>query len=224
MTTPLHRPSRPGFTLIELLVVIAIISVLAAMVIPVGTQLKIKASIKQAQTQMEQISTWIESYGTKRSHYPPENPTDPGPADNPAIMPRPPLVYELTGAELTAAGYRTDRGVTFNMPQLTAAFGIRLISNSTVPGSNPDDSPKKQNFAPELGPGAVASLAVNGVPFPVEVLASKIRGPAGFTNVWHYSTGRPGNHNPNSFDLWLDVVLGGKTNRICNWSSKPIKL
>jgi hypothetical protein len=28
-------------------------------------------------------------------------------------------------------------------------------------------------------------------------------------------------NNPGSFDLWIDVLYGGKTNRISNWSKDP---
>ena len=40
-------------------------------------------------------------------------------------------------------------------------------------------------------------------------------------NPWRYNSSNP-RYNPKSFDLWIDVIAGGKTNRICNWSDKPI--
>jgi prepilin-type N-terminal cleavage/methylation domain-containing protein len=218
-----HRPR--AFTLIELLVVIAIIGLLAGMILPVGVHLKIRASTKHLQTQMEQISTMIESYKAKRSHYPADNPSDPTPEADPTIRPVSPLLYELTGAELQAGSYRTTRGAVFNSSQLNAAFGIKGIANSTVAGGNPDESPRKVNFAQGLDQNSVATISISGSSaFNVEVLASKLRGPMGTTNLWHYTVGRPNAHNPNSFDLWLDVTLGRHNLRICNWSSKPIKL
>jgi hypothetical protein len=36
-----------------------------------------------------------------------------------------------------------------------------------------------------------------------------------------YNSSSP-QHNPKSFDLWVDILAGGKTNRISNWSSRPI--
>jgi prepilin-type N-terminal cleavage/methylation domain-containing protein len=225
MTSPAQLPLRSkAFTLIELLVVMAIIAVLAGMLIPVGAQIKIKASIKQAQTQMEQISTWIENYKAKKGHYPSENPNDPDSKADPGLPARPPLFYELTGADMVAGNYRTTRGTLLTSAQLNTAFGIKGLANTTQPGGNPDESPRKQDFEQGIDPNLIATIPVPGGPVTVEVLASKLRGPMGYTNIWHYSTGRPGNHNPNSYDLWLDVILGGKTNRICNWSSKPIKL
>jgi hypothetical protein len=35
-----------------------------------------------------------------------------------------------------------------------------------------------------------------------------------------YNSSKP-THNVNSFDLWVDVKIGGKTNRINNWSAQP---
>jgi prepilin-type N-terminal cleavage/methylation domain-containing protein len=212
-----------AFTLVEMLVVIAIIGVLAGMLIPVGTMVVTKSKIKQTQAQMNQISTLIENYKAKLGHYPPENPNDPRSTDSAALPARPPLLYELTGAELVAGRYRTVRGSAFTSAELTAAFGVRMIANSTKPGGNPDDASQAQNFAPNLDPNSLASVVVNPT-LTVEVLASKIAGPAGSINVWHYSAGRVGNHNPNSFDLWIDLKLGSKTNRVCNWSEKPIVL
>ena len=40
-------------------------------------------------------------------------------------------------------------------------------------------------------------------------------------NPWRYNSGHPTN-NPNSYDLWVDVLIRGKTNRFCNWSRDPI--
>ena len=39
-------------------------------------------------------------------------------------------------------------------------------------------------------------------------------------NPWRYNSSNPTN-NPGHFDLWVDIILSGKTNRISNWSAKP---
>ena len=39
-------------------------------------------------------------------------------------------------------------------------------------------------------------------------------------NPWRYNSSSPTN-NPNSYDLWVDVLIGGKTNRFSNWSRQP---
>jgi hypothetical protein len=38
-------------------------------------------------------------------------------------------------------------------------------------------------------------------------------------NPFSYNSVNP-THNPNSYDLWVDLVIGGKTNRISNWSKQ----
>jgi hypothetical protein len=38
--------------------------------------------------------------------------------------------------------------------------------------------------------------------------------------TWRYNSSNPTN-NPSSYDLWIDVLIGGKTNRFSNWSRDP---
>jgi hypothetical protein len=37
-------------------------------------------------------------------------------------------------------------------------------------------------------------------------------------NPWRYVS--PGVNNPNSYDLWIQLVIGGQTNLICNWNGQ----
>ena len=39
-------------------------------------------------------------------------------------------------------------------------------------------------------------------------------------NPWRYNSSNPTN-NVNSYDLWVDIIMKGKTNRYSNWSTKP---
>ena len=34
----------------------------------------------------------------------------------------------------------------------------------------------------------------------------------------------PGTNNVGSYDLWIDLRISGKTNRICNWKNTPFTL
>jgi hypothetical protein len=36
-------------------------------------------------------------------------------------------------------------------------------------------------------------------------------------NPWRYNSSNPTN-NPNGYDLWIDLSISGKTNRISNWN------
>ncbi len=38
--------------------------------------------------------------------------------------------------------------------------------------------------------------------------------------LWHYVSTNPTN-NQDSYDLWMDIKYGGKTNRISNWNPDP---
>ncbi len=37
-------------------------------------------------------------------------------------------------------------------------------------------------------------------------------------NPWRYVN--PGINNPNSYDLWVQLVISGRTNLVCNWSKQ----
>ena len=40
-----------------------------------------------------------------------------------------------------------------------------------------------------------------------------------YPNPWRYTLN--GTNNPGHYDLWVDIVQGGKTSRISNWNTKP---
>ena len=62
-------------------------------------------------------------------------------------------------------------------------------------------------------PGPVGPVgSVNNLQLPTVTLP--------YINPWHYNPINPTN-NPDSYDLWIDVVWRGKTNRISNWSKDP---
>ena len=42
----------------------------------------------------------------------------------------------------------------------------------------------------------------------------------GGLNPWRYVSSNPTN-NPGSYDLWVDLLIAGVTNRVSNWSQQP---
>jgi prepilin-type N-terminal cleavage/methylation domain-containing protein len=212
-----HPRSLPSaFTLIELLVVIGIIAILAAMLFPAGIAIRNKATLKRVQGELSQMETAIESYKIEKGFYPPDNKT----GNNPVTV-RPEqnvLYYELTGA--TIDGARTgflpsDGGPVVSRVELGAAFGVSGINNAGIEGNTGELVAK--NYLPDLKPTQFGP----GVGGP-RILGTIVDGPltVGDINPFRYVSSNPTN-NPSSFDLWVDIEVSGKTNRISNWRDEP---
>jgi prepilin-type N-terminal cleavage/methylation domain-containing protein len=221
------RPSAFGFrpaaafTLIELLIVIAIIAILAAMIIPISGAVnrnKIKA---KARVELEQVATAIELYKTKLGHYPPDNPFNP--ATNQ-------LLFELLGTTFTNGAYATlDGSAWVNSSALGSVFGLAGASPkvggiiNTTQGTVGDEGRVATHFLSGLKPDEVATIA-SPVGNQVKILVAAVPGPtANYLTTINYVSSSPTN-NPNTYDLWVDAVISGKTNRISNWSQQTITL
>jgi prepilin-type N-terminal cleavage/methylation domain-containing protein len=227
--TPSRR-AKPSlaFSLIELLVVIAIISILAAMVFPITKALnrsKVRTRIKG---EMAQFQTAIEAYKAKVGVYPPDNPGRPA---------RNQLYYELLGTELTtpAAGgarfYVTLDGGS-RLPADPASFqslfgpAVSGFVNSTR-GASGDEGVYAVNFLK----GGLQPLQFATLPNNLRLLVASVRWPEGHPyqpvpevkglNPWRYVSTNPTN-NAGSYDLWVDVIIDGATNRFGNWTSDPV--
>jgi len=225
------RAARHAFTLIELLVVIAIMAVLAALIIPITGAVNRHKLRSRTRTELRSIETAIEDYKTKKGYYPPDNP-------NSGIFLNQ-LYYELSGTILSNGVYTTlDGDASVNgagNPKLPDDFGLKSqISGfmNTTKGAG-DEGMSAQKYMRDLKPAQVATLTsgirllVGSVgwepnwpwqPIPVGSGASK---PG--LNPFRYVSTNPTN-NPKSFDLWIDILVQGKTNRVCNWSEDVIVL
>src|SRR5688572_18418412 len=69
-TSMKFHPRLRGFTLIELLVVIAIIAILAGITLPVLAQVKKKAKVAQARSEMQGLAASIKQYENDYNRYP----------------------------------------------------------------------------------------------------------------------------------------------------------
>jgi prepilin-type N-terminal cleavage/methylation domain-containing protein len=222
--------SRRAFTLIELLIVIAIIAILASMVFPITKALNRTKIKTRAKGELSLLQTAIDSYKTKLGVYPPDNP------NSPVLNP---LYYELSGTTLVTGGggakfYQTLDGAT----QLSADpatfmsyFGAKVTGfvNSSR-GDSGDDRASAVNFLKgSLKPNQIGDLRPS--PPPLKAIVSTIPWPQTLPyqpvptkpglNPWRYNSSNPTN-NPSSYDLWVDVIIDGRTNRINNWSKDPI--
>ena len=214
--------TRLAFTLIELLVVIAIMAVLAALIIPITgavTRHKLRSRTKAELRRIEQA---IEDYKTKKGYYPPDNPK------NQFFLNQ--LYYELSGTVSSNGLYTTLDGSDVLDPTQANPFmygqGFQAIVNTTKGAG--DEGMAAQKFIRDLSPAQVARLHTG-----IKILVGSVgwdspvgqpvplfpTGPADAPklNPFRYVSTNPTN-NPKSFDLWIDIIVQGKTNRICNWS------
>jgi len=208
-----------AFTLVELLVVIAIIGVLTALVIPTISKINAIKAINRTKAEFKEVESWILDYQAKRGYYPPDNP---GKAEINQ------LYYELSGTVLKNGVYQTlDGSATVDPATLGTDFGNPNINGFMNTMKEPrDEGMVAQKFIKELKPGQIAELNSN-----LRILVGSV----GWETSLPQPTSRPGanpfryvssnpTHNPNSFDLWIDIYVQGKTLRICNWSEEPISL
>lgn len=221
-----QRAAQRAFSLIELLIVISIIAILAGMIIPASMMVKRAGTVRKAKSEITQIATAIDSYKEKYGHYPPDNRM----LTNPDRFILNPLFYELQGTVLTGSGaaemYQTLDGRTNILVRaVSAAFGggVAGFVNSTRGGG--DDIASAHKFLANLKPAQYGfldsgvGLLTCSVPWPAG-LGPVVAGAPPEMNPIRYNSSSPTN-NPKSYDLWVDVIIGSKTNRISNWSDNP---
>jgi prepilin-type N-terminal cleavage/methylation domain-containing protein len=219
-----------GFTLIELLVVIAVIALLASLLFPITKALNRTKIKNRAKGELTQIETCIESYKAKLGFYPPDTAS----GDRRFLTNQ--LYFELAGTDAlldprgTVRSFKTLDGASEILPAETQSmFGTQMFMNSSKSGGS-DDEQKGVNFLVGIRDTQLVELKgrnQNSIRF----LVSSVPWPNGLggdpwpyrpgVNPWRYVSSAP-IHNSTSYDLWVDVVIDGKTNRICNWSKDPV--
>ena len=225
-----HSSLCTAFTLIEMLIVIAIISILAALIFPVMDAVNKAKIINLTKGELANIETAIESYKAKYGVYPPDSYCPSSTPANPIYINQ--LYYELLGTTFTPANvnYTTLDGsstLTNATPaNLLPVFGTNVggFVNSTKGGG--DEGSSAVAFMKGLKPsqngivGSGVHILVCSVPWPKDNLYQPTGIANSGLNPWRYVSSNPTN-NANSFDLWVDVMIGHKTNRVSNWSAKP---
>jgi len=132
------------------------------------------------------------------------------------------LYYELSGTTTNGAEYVTlDNASRIKVTDVTVAYGVGGFINCGRGGD--DDAAKARNFIVGLKPRQINSVSNNTVADTIEIVAS-VGGPdlnylpVGVSGMNPFRYVYPGVNNPSSYDLWVQLVIGGKTNLVCNWS------
>jgi prepilin-type N-terminal cleavage/methylation domain-containing protein len=230
-----QRRIEAAFTLIELIVVIAIIGILASLIFPIVGAVNKRKLIATAQAQLKGVESAIDGYKTKLGFYPPDSPN--GPITNQ-------LYFELMGTTnngATQAGGAPTLWVTMDgsaqigtttTPNIAGIFNISGMANTSTRAHSDDSGAAATTFINNLTPNQIGSIDPAGAPL-VKLLVCSVPWPANINpqplslnpgvNPFCYTSSHPTN-NTSSYDLWVDVIVKGKTNRVCNWSTQPIVL
>ncbi len=181
-----------------MLTVIAIIGILAGIIIAVLPAVSGAKVRKSVQAQMQQMITVIDHYKEVKGFYPPDNRNNN--AGTGYYMT--PLYYELIGGQPISVG----------------PLGVAGVINTAN---------ERKNFFPNVKENQYLEIDAGGS--RVRVLGVKTRGPlaAPFDDFcpWQYrvapsDTQDPSFHNPNSYDLWVEVLVNGERTKIGNWKEK----
>jgi prepilin-type N-terminal cleavage/methylation domain-containing protein len=184
-----------AFTLMEMLVVIGVIAILAGILVGALPSITGKRVRSRVTAEMTAIESVIEGYKQKKGFYPPGT-----------NVTRPTLYYELTGQAITD-------------PIVKTFFG--LPPEGQIVNSGAEDS---FNFYKNIPPSQIVKTNLSGNPNNTDpnregtLFAVRTRAADGSdAAVWQYDSVSDTRHNHDSFDLWVDVMVNGKTNRIGNW-------
>jgi prepilin-type N-terminal cleavage/methylation domain-containing protein len=225
------RVTRHGFTLIELLVVISIMALIAALLFPVTGVIKRQQYLKTATAELNQIETALDNYKAKYGIYPPSN-ANPGgtyaPPISPALMSQ--LYYELSGTMTTNNGttfITLDSSSQIKVADVSTAYGVGGFINCSK-GSG-EDALAARDFLSGLSSREINNFVTNNG-IQTTMLVTSVGGPdvgykplgASGLNPFRYNY--PGTNNPTAYDLWIDLRISGKTNRISNWNHAPVIL
>jgi hypothetical protein len=115
-------------------------------------------------------------------------------------------------------------GISLAANDVATAFGVSGFMNCCKPNAD-ESTPQARNFLPDLKPIQIGT--VTNINVLVTILITSVGGPdAAYQplggvdlNPWRYNSSSPTN-NPGSYDLWVQLSIGGKTNLICNWSKQ----
>lgn len=217
-----------AFTLIELLVTIAIIGALAALVLPLSGIASTKMRIARVKAELNQYVNAIETYKLETGEYPPDHGLMALTPTNDMNLYRTraamnPLAFELRGSIYSnAAFYCVADGEKITATSLQKVFMRKGIRNSArikndidFKGFNLKDAQIADMPGPPLGIPAGEEVEILKVPVPGPFMRDSSE--KGKFNPWFYDASSTNRHNRNSYDLWAEITVQGKTTVIGNW-------
>lgn len=211
---------RHAFTLVELLVVIAIIGVLAGFTLVVAKSVGKTRKISVVKGELEQIKSALDNYKAKYGTYPPGNTQAYTQPVFGSMMSQ--LYYELSGTTKTGTEFVTlDGSSRILIGSVTTAYGVGGFVNCTKGGG--EDSATAQNFLLGLTSKQINDRVTNNL-IRTTALVTSVGGPdenyqpLGTADLNPIRYVYPGVNNPGGYDLWVQLVINGKTNLVCNWS------
>ena len=233
-----------GFTLIELLVVIAVMALLAAMTFPAMSGIQRSRLKTKTKAELVQVQTAIETYKVKLGHYPPDNGTNhlvnqlyyelvgasyPNTKTGTTISVNTNTFNTLDGGSVGVVAFVNALSHPNSLGVANTQAPVSGLVNFVAVVDNEEGSAAanfiKTGFAPaqfQTDPTTGLRFLVSTVVWPANLVTfPPYSGFVGNYCAWRYNSSNPVN-NPGSYDLWVDVLIGGKTNRFCNWSRDPI--
>ncbi len=206
--------SRRAFTIVEILVVIAIMVILAGLVVGMAGVVGDRKAVSRTKAQLQQLVTLIDTYKAKLGVYPPDNP------GNFAAPTNTSLFYELAGAVVLGNGDFQTKFATVTPAALNIACGVGGLVNSA--SGSPEDRAQIQYLLPKTPPDETNTVTlINGAQTAsIVVFVAASEGPAGRRiNPFFYRIGNATNgaHNPNGYDLWVEIKVRSGTKIIGNW-------
>lgn len=226
-----RAPGRSAFTLIELLTVISIIAVLSALVIPLSSVAGAKMKISRAQAELNQLVTAIESYKFEVGSHPPDNgllrQAPPNSADRSNRLALNPLFYELSGATFVTPPGNPSGSYFLTLNKSEEILPATLKSYFNVPGiQNSSRNAREVPFRSfTFKPSQYSEILPANPSEDVDVIRGVGKGPWMLTNLqsraeinpWFYDSSTTNRQNRQTYDLWIELVIGKKTNVIGNW-------
>ena len=200
---------KRAFTLIELLVVMMIIGLLCGLLFGGLTKASTWGKVKRTQAELAHLETAIESFHAYKNCYPPCN------TNSPELNG---LFYELSGTMYSPPDkYEVLKGTeTIHQFQLVKNLGISCLVNASA------EPREVREIAPIIRNKEALPIEGTKVMLMVSLIAGPKYSAAPGLNPWCYLA--PGLNNQETYDLWLDVKVGDKVYRICNWQRDPIVL